>query len=157
MQENRRIWTAGIIGTVLFAMAMDLLPTVQGAHVNVALWDGSFVTLNLSVAIIVGYVLEFLIGVGLAALYHKYWRFGSERPVLRGLMFGLITWILFMAIGLPIFDRISPLVQQGLLLGPGAFLWRMGVMAPITWLVALMLYGSTVGYVMERGLSLSHR
>ncbi|MCL5115691.1 MAG: hypothetical protein M1272_00875 [Firmicutes bacterium] len=157
MRENQNVWIAGIVGTVLFALVMDLIPTIHGPRLNVALWDGSFVTLNLSVAIIVGYVLEFLIGVGLAALYHKYWTFGSENPVLRGLLFGVATWAIFMAIGVPIFDRVSPLVQNGLMLGPGAFLWRMGIMAPVTWLIASVLYGSTVGYVMERRLTLSHR
>ncbi|WP_207711579.1 hypothetical protein [Sulfobacillus harzensis] len=157
MQDNRRIWIAGIIGTALFALVMDLIPSLHGPKLNIALWDGTFVTLNLSVAIIVGYVLEFLIGVGMAALYHKYWSFGPANPVIRGILFGLAVWLAFMAIGVPIFDRISPLVQNGLLLGPGAFLWRMGIMAPITWLVASLVYGSSVSYVIERTPSLSER
>lgn len=157
MRENRKIWVAGIVGTALFALVMDLIPSLHGPRLNVALWDGSFVTLNLSVAIIVGYVLEFLVGVGLAALYHKYWTVGPDNALARGLTFGLVSWLVFMAIGLPIFDRVSPLVQNGLMLAPGFFLWRMGILAPIVWLVASALYGSSVGYLMEHRLSFSHR
>lgn len=157
MSESRRIWLAGLIGTALFALIMSKLPGLQGPRINIALWDGSFVTLNLSVAIIVGYGMEFLVGVGLAAVYHKCWRIRYESPLLSGLLFGAVLWAIFMAIGIPIFDRISPLVQQGFLLGPGAFLWRLGIAAPIGWLVASMVFGSTVGYVVNRGPALSLR
>ncbi len=156
MRAQRHIWIAGIIGTALFALILDLIPSMHGPRLNVALWDGSFVTLNLSVAIIVGYVLEFLIGVGLAALYLKYWRVGPANPVMRGALFGLALWLVSMAIGMPIFDRLSPLVQNGLLLGPGAFLWRLGIVAPLIWLLASLVYGSSIGYVTERTWSWSH-
>lgn len=149
MKDNHKVWLAGIIGTVLFSLMMDLAPILRAPHLNVALWDGSFITLNLKIALIVGYGLQFLIGVGLAALYRRYWAQGSTNPALKGLLFGVATWVVFMAIGLPIFDRISPLVQNGLMLGPGPFLWRMGLTASLTWLIASLLFGSTVGYIIQ--------
>ncbi|MDA8206926.1 MAG: hypothetical protein M0Z36_12735 [Thermaerobacter sp.] len=157
MSSSRRIWIAGLIGTAVFALIMDLAPAIHGPRLNIALWDGTFVTLNLRVAIIVGYVLEFLIGVGLAAAYHKYWRYRADNPLIGGVLYGALLWAVFMAFGIPLFDRISPLVRHGLMLGPGAFLWRLGLAAPILWLAASMVFGSTVGYVMDGRLTLSRR
>ncbi len=154
--DKQKIWIAGLVGTALFALILDILPT-GGEPINIALWDGSFVTLNLTIAVIIGYVLEFLIGVGLAFLYHKYWGLDRERPAMRGLLFGVGTWAVFMIIGMPIFDAVSPLVQHGFLLGPGLFLWRIGIMAPISWLIASAAYGTAVGYMMERPLPAFHR
>lgn len=153
--DKRWVWIAGMVGTALFALMLDLIPSLHGPRLNMALWDGSFVTLNLSAAIFVGYALELLMGVGMAYLYQHYWHYGPANPLARGMLFGIVMWLTFMVIGMPIFDQLSPLVQHGLMLGPGMFLWRMGVMAPLTWLVASILYGSGVGYVMNHGLSLS--
>lgn len=147
-EEYRRPLAAGLIGTILFALVLDMAPILHAPRFNVPLWDGTFVTLNLTVAVIVGYVLEFAIGVLLAMVYRRWVPRMGKSPK-TGILYGIAVWLFFMAIGIPLFDMVSPMVQQGLMLGPGFFLWRAGVMGPVTWLLALLLYGASLGYIVE--------
>lgn len=145
----QRIVVSGIIGTILFGLMLHASPLVNGPPLNVALWDGAFLTLNFTVATIIGYILELAFGVGLAVVYAALIgpRLKAGGPM-GGLLYGFALWLLFMVIGLPLFGVLSPLVQNGLMLSPGFFAWHLGFVASLVWLLALEAYGGSVGYLM---------
>lgn len=155
--DSQRIWITGIVATLVFSLVTDIIPTFYGPRLNIALWDGTFVTLNLTLAVIVGYGLELLIGVGLTAFYAKHLRHPGINPILEGLLYGVATWLVFMVIGIPIFDAVSPFVQSGLMMSPGFFLWRLGFIAPISWLIASSLFGIVIGYFLDLRFSWGRR
>jgi hypothetical protein len=149
MKQGEQIWLAGIMGTLLFSFILSLAPLLDIAPIRLALWTGGFVTLNLTVASLLGYILEFFIGVGLAWVYDRFWPRSFRQVARSGMAFGALSWLFMMIIGLPLFDAVSPVVQHGYVLGPGAFLWRLGFMAPVLWLVASLAYGLTVSYLLS--------
>lgn len=142
--QHRRVVMAGLLGTAVFAIVTQLLAGALGCRVPVAIWGGTFITLHFGWARIVGYCLEVMLGVGLAFIFQRYWVVWQPNSRASGLTFGIVVWLFMMSIGMAIFDRYSPLVQNGLMLGPGAFLWRDGVQEPLIWLVASSLYGLTI-------------
>ncbi|MCY0878255.1 MAG: hypothetical protein OWU84_04885 [Firmicutes bacterium] len=157
MNHREQLWLSGIIGTLLFFVTLALSPLFHLAPMRVPLWTGGFLTLNLGVASFLGYLLDFLIGVGLAWLYDQ-WRKGAvRRTVGHHLAFGTLLWLFMMIIGFPLFDLLSPLVQHGYFLGPGIFLWRLGFWAPVLWLAASLAYGLSVGYLLDVPLASFYR
>ncbi len=148
----RRAIFAGILGTLVFSVLLHLAPMVGSPRINVPLWDGTLVTLNLRAAMIVGYVLEFGIGVLLARLYQALGPRPKASPIGRGALYGLLLWGVLMLIGLPLFGLLSPLVSHGLMLGPGLFAWHYGVSTTLLFMVSLLMYGISVGYLTDAPL-----
>ncbi|MCY0864955.1 MAG: hypothetical protein OWQ57_08400 [Sulfobacillus sp.] len=150
-EPMKRAIIAGILGTLLFSFVMEIIVWLHGPRFDVPLWDGGFVTLNPQVAVLIGYVLEFAIGVGLAYLYLRTLASRHPREALtRGALFGFALWLFLMVIGMPLFTWLSPVVQNGMTLAPGFFLWHYGLMGSITWLLALEAFGTGVSYVTEQ-------
>ncbi len=140
---------AGILATLVFSLLLRLAPMVGSPRIDVPLWDGTLVTLNLRAAIIVGYGLEFGAGILLARLYEQLRSRLKTTPLARGAVFGMVIWAVLMVAGLPLFSVVSPLVTHGLLLSPGFFAWHFGLATTMLLLASLLMYGMTVSYLME--------
>lgn len=147
----RRPLVAGVIATLLYNVLLQFSPLVGGQTLNIALWDGTFLTLNLGLATLVGYVMEFIIGTILAVLYIRFIPQQTSHSILKtGMVFGLALWAVAMIVGLPLFDSISPLVQNGLMLSPGLFAFHLGLSATLAFLVASLGYALSISYIIER-------
>jgi hypothetical protein len=145
----RRAVLAGIVATLVFSLLLGLAPLIGSPRINVPLWDGTLVTLNLKAALVVGYILEFGVGILLARVYERFTPGVQSTPLARGAVYGLALWALLMTVGLPLFSVASPLVTHGLLLSPGFFAWHFGLATTLLLLVSLLMYGMTVGYLLD--------
>ncbi|WP_053960100.1 hypothetical protein [Sulfobacillus thermosulfidooxidans] len=152
-QLNRAV-IMGILGTILFEALVASAPMIGAPVLNVALWDGSLFTLNLRLATILGFGLEIMLGTVLAYIYQHWigWRLKGSF-LQKGLIFGTSLWILLMVFGLPLFDRISPLVNNGLMLAPGLFATRFGLSTAFTFLFALLAFSLSLSYLDEHAKS----
>jgi hypothetical protein len=142
----RRAVTAGLAGTAALTLILAWGPTVGAPPLNLPLWDGTFFTLNLGVAVALGYLVHFAIGVALALLYQNWARVRLPgEGWFRGAIFGTAVWAVLMVLGLPLFDWLDPLVSNGLLAAPGLFALGLGATAPAMLLLAHLVYGAIVG------------
>ncbi len=146
--DARRGLLAGLAGTAALTLILAWGPTVGAPPLNLPLWDGTFLTLNLGWAIALGYLAHFAIGSGLALLYQRrvrtLWR---VEPWLSGAVYGAWVWLALMLVGLPLFDVLDPLVSDGLLTAPGLFALGLGITAPVMLLVAHLVFGGLVGLI----------
>ncbi|PSR26035.1 MAG: hypothetical protein C7B46_20355 [Sulfobacillus benefaciens] len=145
----RRAYFAGILGTLVFSVLLHFAPMVGSPRLNLPLWGGTLITLNLGAATLVGYGLEFGIGVLLARLYQSWAPRIKSSPVGRGALYGLLLWAVLMLFGLPLFGMLSPLVSHGLMLSPGIFAWHYGLSTALLFMVSLLMYGISVGYLID--------
>jgi hypothetical protein len=147
-RDTRLAMMAGLVGTAALTLALALGPALGAPPLNLPLWDGTFFTMNLAWAVVLGYAVHFAIGILLALLYFRRVRdrLGGE-PWLRGALFGLMVWLVLMVVGLPVFDLLDPLVADGLLPSPGFFALGLGSSAPVMLLAAHLIYGAVVGTV----------
>lgn len=148
--NGKRVVVMGVTGTILFELLMASAPIIGAPVLNVALWDGSLLTLNLRFATIVGFGLEILFGILLAYVYQN-WVVGRLKGSYwqKGTVFGIVLWLLLMVFGLPLFDRVSPLVNNGLMLAPGVFARHFGAKTAIIFLVAMWGFGLSLSYLNE--------
>lgn len=113
---------------------------------NLPQWAGTFFTWNLAVAEVLGIAAIGLSGMGLMWVYVHWWaRRVRMKPLAKGVLFGLAWWGGWMTLGLPLFDRVSPLVQNGMILAPGFFARQYGPAAAFGWLLAAVAFGALVG------------
>lgn len=146
--QIRRAILAGLVGTAALTLVLAWGPTIGAPPLNLPLWDGTFFTLNLGLALVFGYLIHFAIGVALALLYQK-----RVLPRLtgegwqRGALFGAGIWGILMIVGLPLFDWLDPLVENGLMVSPGVFALGLGTAAPVMMLMAHLVYGALVGTI----------
>ncbi|HBQ93778.1 MAG: hypothetical protein M1294_00090 [Firmicutes bacterium] len=142
---------AGFVGTMAFEVLMTAAPMFGAPVINVALWDGSFLTLNLKFATITGLVIEIAFGTILAYLYHNWITTHLQGPYWqKGLFFGVVLWGGVMIFGLPVFDHISPLVNNGLMLAPGLFARNFGQPTALIFLAALWGFTLPLSYLDDR-------
>jgi hypothetical protein len=145
-RETERALIAGAVGTAALTLMLALAPSLGSPALNFPLWDGTFFTLNLTWAVILGYGVHFAIGISLAILFQRTFltRLGGEAW-LKGAVFGFLVWLVLMVVGLPLFDLLDPLAANGILPAPGFFALGLGVTAPVMLLVAHLIYGAVVG------------
>ena len=150
-RPNRAV-PAGIVATLFGLGLLQLAPAVGSPAIHLAMWAGSFLSLNLAFATVAGRIILLGLGIGGAALYARHLRPRLPGPpLIGGLAFGGVLWLVNMTVVLPLFDRMSPLVQQGLMMAPGVFSWRWGRGAWLVWFLASAGYGAALG-VLLRGV-----
>ncbi len=141
---------AGLAGTILFTMLLTLAPSAGSPPLNVALWNGSLLTLNLRLATVVGYVLEVAAASILAYAYHTRLQTRWKASAwMKGAAMGTGLWIIAMIIGLPLFDAVSPLVNNGLMLAPGIFAWNFGMSSAFFFLLAWLGFGLCISVIAQ--------
>jgi hypothetical protein len=150
-RETERVLIAGTVGTGALTLVLALAPLWGSPVLNFPLWDGTFFTLNLTWAVIVGYGVHFGIGILLALLFQRSIgpRLAGEAW-LKGAVFGMAVWLVLMVVGFPLFDLLDPLTLNGLLPSPGFFALGLGVSAPVMLLAAHLIYGAVVGTLAGR-------
>jgi hypothetical protein len=141
-----RVVVTGIVATMALTAALALGPLIGAPPLNLPLWDGTFFTLNLTLAVALGYLAHFAIGVALALVYLQGVapRLGGE-PWLRGAVFGLLVWVALLLVGLPLFDALDPLVENGLMAAPGFLAMNLGLSGALMLLVGHLVYGAILG------------
>jgi hypothetical protein len=150
-RETERALIAGAVGTGALTLVLALAPSLGSPALNFPLWDGTFFTMNLTWAVILGYGVHFAIGISLAMLFQR--TFQSRLPGeawLQGAVYGFFIWLALMVVGLPLFDLLDPLAANGLLPSPGFFALGLGATAPVMLLVAHLIYGAVVGSLAGR-------
>ncbi|MBX5466110.1 MAG: hypothetical protein K6U14_01265 [Firmicutes bacterium] len=140
----------------LLATGLYLLPFVWGRRlglppIHLAWWLGAWFPLPPRAAIALGWVAEGGLGYLAAFLYETLARFRPAPPLGQGLGFGAAWAVAVGAVGLPLFDRFSPLVQSGAILAPGPFGAAYGWGAALTWLAAALAMGTGLALAPSRG------
>ncbi|MCY0908875.1 MAG: hypothetical protein OWR62_10845 [Sulfobacillus thermotolerans] len=154
MKHTSDLWPrallAGVISTTVFTALLTLAPVAGSPTLNVALWDGTLITLNLRLAAVLGYILEIL-GATLVAYEYQKWLSprlkGSTWS--KGMALGGALWIFWMIIGLPLFDLVSPLVNNGLMLAPGIFASNFGATSSLFFLLSLLAFGLAISWLAD--------
>jgi hypothetical protein len=146
MSSTGRAVVGGLVGTAALTVVLLWGPAIGSPSLNLPLWDGTFFTLNLGLAVLIGYICHFGIGVGLALVYQRHWLSGFRgEGWLKGALYGAVVWAALVLVGLPLFDWLDPLVANGLLPAPGFLALALGPAAPIMLLIAHLVYGALVG------------
>jgi uncharacterized membrane protein YagU involved in acid resistance len=128
---------AGLVATVVLSALMlmkSMMGLMPGLDVVAMLAGMAHGMMGLPANPVVGWVLHFMIGtvlwgIGFALLYKV---LPSGGPVSKGIVFGVLAWLLMMLIAMP-------------MAGAGLFGMKMGMMAPVMTLVLHLIWGAVLG------------
>src|SRR5579862_2152400 len=145
MQEPKfgRALFAGIAAWVAFALILYAAPLVGLPEIDVPGMLGGLYGWN-SAAL--GWVLLFVTGIAFALLYA--YRFVNRLPGAgwqRGLVFGILPWLVMMVIVAPLLPLLSPTMAPTAT--PGFFFTEMGLGAIMGLLIAHLGWGTVLGAV----------
>jgi hypothetical protein len=148
----QRMIGVGGIATLVFSLILHLAMLWDIPPLNMALWDGSFLTINMAWATFFGLGLEWLAGALLCLLFVEMWAPHVRGSYwLKGTSFGIAWWGVMMLVGFPLLGLLSPLSRNGLAPDPGLFALGEGPATPFLFLLAM------VGFGVIAGLFLDHR
>ena len=145
----RRIAWTGALSTLAFSLLIHISLLWDAPTLNMALWDGGFLTINMAWATFWGLGLELVIGGLLTYLFDHYW-----APVIRGpgwfkgASFGVAWWGFMMLLGFPMLGLLSPLSRYGILPAPGFFALGEGAATPFLFLLAMVGFGVVAGFLL---------
>jgi hypothetical protein len=128
---------AGFIATIVLSMLMivksmmGIMPELNPVHM---LSGMAHQRMGMPDTPIVGWVLHFMIGTvlwgALFALLYK--SLPGKRPLVKGLVFSVLAWLLMMVIPMP-------------MSGAGLFGMNLGIMAPVMTLMLHLVWGAVFG------------
>jgi hypothetical protein len=132
-----RAMIAGFVATVVLSLLMlmksmmGLMPELDVVRMLTGMAHGM---MGLPANPAVGWMLHFLIGtvlwgIGFALLYKP---LPGNGPVLKGIVFGVLAWLLMMLVPMP-------------MAGAGLFGMKMGMLAPVMTLVLHLIWGAVLG------------
>jgi uncharacterized membrane protein YagU involved in acid resistance len=132
-----RAMLAGFIATVVLSALMlmkSMMGVMPGLDVIRMLTGMSHTLMGLPASPAVGWLLHFMIGtvlwgIGFALLYKA---LPGRSPAVKGIVFGLLAWLLMMLIPMP-------------MAGAGLFGLKMGMMAPVMTLLLHVIWGAVLG------------
>ena len=132
-----RAMIAGFVATVVLSVLMlikSMMGMMPGLDVIGMLTGMAHGMMGLPATPAVGWGLHFLIGtvlwgIGFALLYKV---LPGSGPVVKGIVFGVLAWLLMMLIPMP-------------MAGAGLFGMKMGMMAPVMTLVLHLIWGFVLG------------
>ena len=141
-----RAMTAGFVATVVLSLLMlmkSMMGVMPGLDIARMLTSMAHHMMGLPANPAVGWLLHFMIGtvvwgMGFALLYTV---LPGGGPVIKGLAFGALAWLLMMLIPMP-------------MAGAGLFGMKFGMMAPVMTLVLHLIWGAVLGATFS-GLSRS--
>lgn len=137
-----RALLAGVVAWVVFTLLLEMAPAMGLPKMNVPVMLGDMFGMN---SLVVGWMMHFVIGVGLIILYAYVFADLLSGPAwLRGLQFAVLPWLVMMVMLAPMLGVLDPMMSK---MPPGFFLIHMGVMAPIGSLMAHLVYGAVGGAV----------
>ncbi len=144
-----RALLAGLAGTVAFTLLLYAAPLMGLPPMNLPTMLGTMFVANPAAAFLPGLAMHLMIGLVLALGYALVFaRVLPGAPWLRGALYGLVPWLLAMAVVMPMMALVHPMVRAGAMPAPGFFLSGMGtVLAPLGSLMGHLVYGALVGAV----------
>lgn len=138
----------GFVGTVLITALMYGGPLMGFPRMDIATMLGTMVVADPGPAFWVGMLIHFMMGTVILALaYAALYRFLPGPPWARGAIWGLVFWVLAMAVVMPMMSVIHPMVATSRMPAPGFFSLNMGVLAPIGSLIGHLIYGVVLGAI----------
>lgn len=132
-----RAMLAGFIATVVLSALMlmkSMMGVMPGLDVIRMLTGMAHNLMGLPASPAVGWLLHFMIGtvlwgIGFAVLYNV---LPGRSPAIKGIVFGLLAWLLMMLLPMP-------------MAGAGLFGLKMGMMAPVMTLLLHVIWGVVLG------------
>lgn len=132
-----RAMIAGFVATVVLSVLMlmkSMMGVMPGLDIAQMLTGMAHNMMGLPVNPAVGWLLHFMIGtvvwgIDFALLYRP---LPGGSPVVKGVVFGVLAWMLMMLIPMP-------------MAGAGLFGMKMGMMAPAMTLVLHVIWGAVLG------------
>lgn len=139
MNMYLRAMLAGFVATVVLSVMMlvkSMMGVMPGLDMIQMLTGMGHDVMGLPANPAVGWMLHFLIGtvfwgIGFALLYKV---LPGGGPVVKGIVFGVLAWVLMMLIPMP-------------MAGAGLFGMKMGMMAPVMTLVLHVIWGAVLGVI----------
>ena len=143
---RQTIWIGGL-ASLAFSLLLHLALLWNLPPLNVALWDGSFFTINMAWATFWGLGLEWLVGAALVFAFSEYWAPRVSGPYwIKGAGFGVAWWAFMMLVGFPLLGLVSPLSRYGLAPVPGLFAIGEGAATPVFFLLAMVGFGLVAAF-----------
>lgn len=147
---RRIVWIGGL-ASLVFSIVLHLSMLWEVPPLNMALWDGSFLTINMGWATFLGLGLEWLIGCLLCLAFAELWAPNVRGSyAFKGSTFGVLWWGFMMILGFPLLGLASPLSRNGLAPYPGLFALGEGPATPILFLLAMVGFGLVAGFFLEQ-------
>ena len=137
-----RALLAGFVAWVVFTIVLYMAPLMGLPAMNVPAMLGGMFGMN---SIALGWIMHLMIGLILALVY-VYWlaRFLPGQGWLRGLLFGLVPWIVMMVMVAPMLPMLNPSMAK---MPPGFFFANLGAGAIMGSLVAHLIFGAVLGAI----------
>lgn len=146
---RRIVWTGGI-ASLVFSLLLHLSLLWELPPMNMALWDGSFLTINMAWATFLGMGIEWLVGALLCLAFAEWWQQRIRgSPLRKGASFGIAWWGFMMIVGFPLLGLLSPLSRNGLAPDPGILALGEGPATPVIFLVAMIGFGLVAGFFLD--------
>jgi len=137
-------WTAGIVAGLIATIVISVLMVLKGM---MGLGDFNAIEANAGLVMeyagtggaVAGWVLHFVIGAIVWGLLYVALKdkLPGDSGLVRGLVFGVIAWVLMMVIPMP-------------LAGAGWFGLNIGIAAPVATLVLHIIFGAVLGATYAR-------
>lgn len=137
-----RALLAGFIAWVVFTAVLFMAPAMGLPAMNVPAMLGGMFGMN---SLFIGWIMHLMIGL-LLALGYVYWlgRYLPGAGWLRGLLFGIIPWLMMMIIIAPMLPILNPSLAK---MPPGFFFANLGAAATMASLMAHLIFGLVLGAV----------
>lgn len=127
---------------MVFTLLLEMAPAMGLPAMNVPAMLGGMFGMN---SLAVGWMMHFVIGVGLIVLYAYVFAERLSGPAwLRGLQFAVLPWLIMMVMVAPMLGILDPMLAK---MPPGFFMIHLGAMASIGSLVVHLIYGAVGGAV----------
>lgn len=133
---------SGVVAWIVFVILLYLAPLLGVPTMDLPAMLGGMFGVN---SVTMGWALFFVVGIVFALLY-AYWGVYHlpGRGWQRGLVFGLLPWLVMMVIVAPLLPLLNPMVAMK---PPGFFFANMGIIATIGSLIAHLIWGMVLGAV----------
>jgi hypothetical protein len=136
-----RATLAGIAAWVVFVIVLDVLPLLEVPKLDLPAMLGGLFGWN---SIAMGWAILFVAGIVFAFFYAYWWLSRLPGPaVQRGLIYGIVPWLVMMVIVAPLLPVLSPTMDART--APGFFFVNLGLIGIFESLVAFLIWGVVLG------------
>ncbi len=136
----------GFIGTILITIVL------YAGGSDLARMLGTMFTPDPVRAFWLGMLIHFFIGSIVLSLIYAYVFYHAlpGGPWTKGIIYGILVWIVAMAVVMPMMGVVHPMVKRGQMPNPGFFMAYMGAMPAIVSLIGHIIYGAFLGGIYGR-------
>lgn len=126
---------AGVVATIVLSLMMlikgkmGVMPELDIISMLAGMMGG---------ALLLGWVMHFMIGVGYGVVFHlTYDKLPTNSLIIKGVILGVVGWLVMMLMLMP-------------MVGAGLFGMKMGIIAPMMTLVLHAIFGAVLGFVYSK-------